>query len=93
MVILRQTACMVVNPIIVDNFASLYICTTVGRSVLKLNDGSLLNLFQMVGAWPSMPVVGLLVVHFENTSIQIYWKLNFFRKKKSLIFFIFLLKI
>ena len=30
--ILRQTACMVVNPIMVDNFASLFNCTTVGRS-------------------------------------------------------------
>ena len=30
--ILRQTACMVINPILVDNFASLFDCTTVGRS-------------------------------------------------------------
>ena len=30
--ILRQTARMVVNPIMVDNFASLFDCTTVGRS-------------------------------------------------------------
>ena len=30
--ILRQIACMVVNPIKVDNFASLFNCTTVDRS-------------------------------------------------------------
>ena len=28
--VLRQTACLVVNPIKVDNFAYLYDCTTVG---------------------------------------------------------------
>ena len=30
--ILRQNACMVDNQITVDNFASLFNCTTVGRS-------------------------------------------------------------
>ena len=30
--ILRQTACIVVNPISVDNFASLFSCATVGRA-------------------------------------------------------------
>ena len=40
---LRQTACMVADPVIVDNCFPLW-------SVLRLNDGSLLNLFQMVGA-------------------------------------------
>ena len=30
--ILRQTACTVVNLIMVDNFASLFTCTTVSRS-------------------------------------------------------------
>ena len=30
--VLRQTACLVVNPIKVDNFAYLFDCTTVGRA-------------------------------------------------------------
>ena len=30
--ILRQTACMVVNPIMIDDFASFFNCTSVGRS-------------------------------------------------------------
>ena len=30
--VVRQTACMVVNPIMANNFVSLFICTTVGRS-------------------------------------------------------------
>ena len=29
--VLRQTACLVVNPIKVNNFAYLFDCTTVGR--------------------------------------------------------------
>ena len=46
--ILRQTACIVVNPVMVDNFAFLFKLHD-GESVLRLNDGSLLSLFQMVG--------------------------------------------
>ena len=30
--VLRQTACLVVNPIKVNNFAYLFDCTTVGRA-------------------------------------------------------------
>ena len=30
--VIRQTACMVVNQITVDNFASLFGCTPVGRA-------------------------------------------------------------
>ena len=36
----------------------------VGRSVLRLNDGSLSNRFQLVVTWLSMSVVGLIVVLF-----------------------------
>ena len=59
--ILRQTACMVVNPVMVDSFSFLFICTW---SVLRLNDCSLLNLFQLVGAWLSVSLVGLIAVLF-----------------------------
>ena len=44
MAILRLIACMVVNSIMVDNFVFLL---HDGGLVVRLNDGSLLNLFQM----------------------------------------------
>ena len=40
--VLRQTACLVVNPTKVNTFAYLFNCTTVGRAFL--NDGTILNL-------------------------------------------------
>ena len=30
--VMRQSACLVINPIIVDNFAALFNCTTVDRA-------------------------------------------------------------
>ena len=42
--ILRQTAYMTVNPIVADNFVSLFNCTTAGRS--SDSDGSFLSLFR-----------------------------------------------
>ena len=30
--VMRQSACLVINPVAVDNFASLFNCTPVGRS-------------------------------------------------------------
>ena len=41
--VLRQTACLVVNPIKVNNFAYLLDCTTVGRASDR-NDGTILNI-------------------------------------------------
>ena len=54
----------------VKNQINMFICTIWsvslhgGGLVLRLNDGSLLNLFQIVSAWLSMSVVGLIVVPF-----------------------------
>ena len=63
--ILRQTACMVVDPLMVDIIPLKLLD---GRSVLRLNDESFQNLFQMVGARlpmsvraHSVPVCGFLV--------------------------------
>ena len=39
--VLRQTACLVVNPVKVNSFVYLIDCTTVS---LRLNDGTILNL-------------------------------------------------
>ena len=41
--VLRQTACLVVNQVNVNNFAYLFDCTTVGRAS-EGNDGTILNL-------------------------------------------------
>ena len=41
--VLQQTACLVVNPIKVNNFAYLFDCPTVGRAS-RLNAGTILNL-------------------------------------------------
>ena len=56
----NHAACMVVYPIMVDNFASILNCTT----VLRLNNGFNLHLFQMIGASLSMSVFGIIVVLF-----------------------------
>ena len=40
--IMRQTACLVVNPIIVDGYASLFNCTVAVRA--RLNDGLFVKL-------------------------------------------------
>ena len=34
--VLRQTACLVVNPVKVKNFACLFDCTTVGRALDRM---------------------------------------------------------
>ena len=46
--IMRQSACLVFNPITVNNFASLFNCTPVGRAS-RLNDGPDIKLFILVG--------------------------------------------
>ena len=46
-----RNAYMVINLVIVDS-----------ETVFKLNDGSILNLFQKIGTWLSMSVVGPIVV-------------------------------
>ena len=51
--VLQQTACLVVNPITVGNFAFLFNCTPVGRTDFRLYDGSYLktlSIDEMVGA-------------------------------------------
>ena len=45
--IMRQSACLEFNPITVNNFASLFNCTPVGRA--SLNDGPDIKLFILVG--------------------------------------------
>ena len=58
--VMRQSACLVFNPIMVDNYAAFINCTPVGRAC-RLYDGPDLKLFIFVGwdrsflsvAWPT----------------------------------------
>ena len=45
---LRQSACLVINPVTVDNFAALFILHAVGSGVI-LYDGPYLKLYILVG--------------------------------------------
>ena len=60
--ILWQTICMIVNPNMVDGFASLFNCTTVGRSSDKMMAVS--PIYFRWSAFDSMSLVGLIGVMF-----------------------------
>ena len=63
--ILLQTACMIFNPIMVDNFAFPINCKTMGRSSIKMaTPSNCFKLFQKFGAWLSVSVVGPIVCLF-----------------------------
>ena len=47
--VMRQFACLVFNPIIVDNYASLFLKLQVGGSGVRLYNGPDLKLFILVG--------------------------------------------
>ena len=65
--VMRQTACLVVNPITANSFAYLFICTPLG---IRLNNGSGIKLsVKLAGAWWSVfgrahrgSTVGLLLL-------------------------------
>ena len=44
---MRQSACLVINPITVDNFASLINCTPGGWSCIRLSDGPNIKLVDL----------------------------------------------
>ena len=67
--VIRQTACMVVNPVTVDNFASLFSCTPAGRASDSMTSPTYGLLSKSVGAWCSgsgqahrSPTVGFLLL-------------------------------
>ena len=60
--IMRQTACLAVNPVIVDGYASLFNCTMAVRTCITLTSG--LGLYDMSLAWPA--VVQLLVFIYSG---------------------------
>ena len=71
--VIRQTACMVVNPVTVNNFASLFGCTPAGRASDSMTAPTWRLLSKSVGAWCSgsaqahrSPIFGfLLLQHFS----------------------------
>ena len=57
---MRQSACLVINPITIDNFAALFYCTPVDRASDSLVASTLSYSFMLVGpgalssvAWPT----------------------------------------
>ena len=73
--VMRQSACLVFNPIMVDNYAAFFNCTPVGRaSDVRLYDGPDLKLFILVGwgrsslsvAWPT----GVQLVFFFCSGVS-----------------------
>ena len=95
--IMRQTACLVINPVIVDGYALLFNFHD-GGSGLRLNDGLFIKLFPVgesltICLWLRPPWFNYwFSFHYENTPIQIYWKFigkqNNFQIKNSDIFHI-----
>ena len=75
--IMRQSACLVFNPITVINFASLFNCTPVDR-VSRLDDGPDLKLFILVGLGRSFFVcclahgVPLLVFFCSSVPVMLF---------------------
>ena len=71
---MRQSACLVINPITVDNIAAFFNCTGAGGSGVKLYGGPDLKLFTLVG-WDRSSFV-CCFVHRGSTDdlllIQIY---------------------
>ena len=47
--VMRQFACLVINPITVDGFTALFNCTPAGGSGIRLHDSSDIKLFILVG--------------------------------------------
>ena len=47
--VMRQSACLVFNPITVDNFAAFFNCTPASGSGVRLYDGPDIKLFMLVG--------------------------------------------
>ena len=71
--VLQQAACLVVNPITVDNFAFLFNCTTVGRtsdSMMVPTYGRGLMLWLFVGP------TGVYLLDFFCSGIQFYLLLS-----------------
>ena len=65
--IFRQTACLVINPIIVNGYASLFNCTTAVRASDSMTASTLtsgLGFDDMSSAWPA--VIQLLVFIYSG---------------------------
>ena len=69
------------NPVMVHDYFPLELHD--GKSGMWLNDATYQTLFQKVGAWLLLSVVEPIVVrHYENKPIQIYWK--FYHQKMKI---------
>ena len=72
--VMLQSACLVFNPITVDNYAAFFNCTHAGGSGVRLYDGPDLKLFILVGwgrsflsvAWPT----GVQLMFFFSSGVS-----------------------
>ena len=62
---MRQSANLVLNPTTVNNFASLFNCTPVGRTSDSINENLEIKLFILVGFGPGFSC--LLLTHRDST--------------------------
>ena len=65
--VMRQSACLVFNPIMVDNFAAFFNCTPASGSGVRLYDCPDIKLFMLVGWGRSLYVCCL--VHLGSTGV------------------------
>ena len=53
--VMRQTACLVINPTLVDSYASLFNCTTAGRASDSMTASTQVGWGLMLFLWPGPP--------------------------------------
>ena len=84
--VMRQSACLIINPITVDSFASLFNCMPVGRASDSMMDQTLSSLICL--SWLGLDLcssdawsfgVQLEVVFFSISSVVLFYTLGFFR--------------
>ena len=68
--LMRQFACLLVNPIRLDNFAEIFNCTLVDRASDSMKARTKHNSYQLIGTGTLLSVVGppddLLLLHISS---------------------------
>ena len=81
--VIRQTECLVVNPVMVNNFTALFNCTPAGRTSDLLIAMNLKISTKLFGAWWSVfgraqrgPTIGFLLLQRFSVGISVENSLN-----------------
>ena len=56
--VMRQSACLAFNPVMVDNYAAVFNCTPLGRASVSMMEPTLSYSFKLVGAGASCLLLG-----------------------------------